>query len=121
MTETKDYKDSLRRFLNESEKKKKEKRDELLRIVRSEVQVFVQKFNSVEEVSIIGSVAKEVFYTTRSDVDILVKGLKKTDYFEAFRFWEDRLPVGIDLIREEEVGEGVKAMLKEKVVIYEKD
>lgn len=89
-------------------------------IMRGSLPEFIGRFEGVEKISIIGSMAKGRFYSTLSDVDILVKGLRKEDYFKAFRFWEDRLGAKIDLIREEEIARKMRCILKHEEVIYEK-
>lgn len=114
------YRKGLRNFINASERKKVRQRNDILRKMKEAVPEFLARFDSVEKVAAIGSIAKKEFYCLRSDVDILIKGLKKEDYFEAFRFWEDRLGVQIDLVREEEVTQKIRSILKEEVLIYEK-
>lgn len=114
------YRKGLRDFINASEKRKIRQRNDILEKMKKAVPDFLDCFESVEKVAVIGSVAKKRFYSLHSDVDILIKGLKKEDYFKAFRFWEDNLNTQIDLVREEEVTEKIRSILKDEVIIYEK-
>ena len=120
-TEIQIAKGALRRFIQNAERKKRVQQASLLQTVKKATPEFRNRFKTVHHLGLVGSFAKKGFYSLRSDLDILVGGLKKDDYFKAFLFWERRLPVAIDLIREEEAGEHLKFLSRHEVILFEKD
>lgn len=120
-TEIQIVRGALRRFVQDAERNKKAQKTSLLKRVRKSTPEFLNRFKTVSRLGLVGSFAKKGFYSPRSDLDILVGGLKKDDYFKAFLFWERRLPVAIDLIREEEASEHLEFLSRHEVILFEKD
>lgn len=116
-----DYIKSLRKFIEGREKSKKRRRLEIIEKVRESAPLFLERFPDVTEIALVGSVAKERFYTSKSDADILLTGLNNRDYFKAHKFWDDVLKMDIDLIRREEIDKKREYILKDRLVIYERD
>lgn len=57
----------------------------------------------------------------RSDVDIVVDGIGGDEYFELFRFLENRINSRMDLILLGDIAEKDGGVLDKRVVIYEKN
>lgn len=76
------------------------------------------KFSSVTQVILTGSAVRGDF-TGESDVDLLVSGLKKKEYFEFYNYLEKKIGRKIDLIMIEDLSNADKAhLMKNKEIIY---
>lgn len=100
--------------------KREQRRSALIAELRGSVAEVLQRFPGISKIWIIGSVAKPLMFDMRSDMDIVVDGLPKENYFDLFRFLEGRMSSKIDLILLSDITEEDKSILDKKVVIYEK-
>ena len=80
-----------------------------------------KRFPSIHRIVVIGSLANPIFFSLRSDVDIVIAGLENKHFFEAYLLLEDLLDLeDIDLIREEEASPLLIQKIEEGMVVYEK-
>lgn len=96
------YRANLRRVIERNQSESSLQRDELLISLRSLQGELVQLFPQLNRMSVVGSAAKGRF-SERSDVDIVVAGIKKSDYFSLLKFLESKTHRRVDLIVEEEL------------------
>ena len=98
-----------------------QKRNMLLHRLQLVAEKLPERFPSIRRIVVIGSLAKPIFFSLHSDVDIVVAGLENKHFFEAYLLIEDLLGLeDIDLIREEEASPFLMKKIEEGIVFYEK-
>lgn len=100
--------------------KREKRRKDIIRQLKELVPKVLKQHPAVSKIWIIGSVATPIFFDMNSDVDIVVDGLPKDKYFDLYRFFEHEIGSELDLILMSDIKAKDKAVLNNKVVIYEK-
>jgi predicted nucleotidyltransferase len=109
---------SLRRFLDRQEKAREERRVALHTQLEEATRLLVQKFPTITHVAVIGSFLTPALFRTDSDIAVVIRGLRKEDYFAALSFFEQKLQSPVDLLREEEILQGLRTRLTSALVLY---
>lgn len=89
-----------------------EERDRLLALVQDAARVLKSRFR-VRRVILIGSLANEETFSSRSDVDLAVEGLREDDFWEAWRMVEEIIgDRQVDFVDMENAGESVRQTIQ---------
>lgn len=113
------YSKNLKEFISEREKKKELARKDILNIMRKICFEAHRSFPSLSRVVLTGSIIGGGFSET-SDIDVLVAGLDKKDYFKLLKFLETGVNRHVDLILDEDLSQtDKKHILKNMEVVYE--
>lgn len=110
--------ENLRRFLDRQEAEEEQYRAAIASRLRPATEELVRQFPAVTQVAVIGSFCAPSLFRRDSDVDIVVRGLSRADYFVALFLLERLLQVPVDLLREEEIPASLRAHMKDAVVLY---
>ena len=110
--------ENLRRFLDRQEAGEEQYRATIASRLRPATEELVRQFPAVTHVAVIGSFCKPSLFQRDSDVDIVVRGLSAAEYFTALFLFERILQVPVDLVREEEIPESLRAHLTDALVLY---
>ena len=114
-------KKSLEKHLVKRDQEIVQRRNMLLNRIQSVAEKLPERFPSIHRIVVIGSLAKPIFFSLHSDVDIVVAGLENKHFFEAYLLIEDLLGLeDIDLIREEEASPLLMEEIEKGIVVYEK-
>ncbi len=114
-------KKSLEEHLAKRDQEIAQRRNVLLNRLQLASQELPKRFPSIHRIVVIGSLANPIFFSLRSDVDIVIAGLENKHFFEAYLLLEDLLDLeDIDLIREEEASPLLIQKIEEGMVVYEK-
>ncbi|MBM3212294.1 hypothetical protein FJZ33_08740 [Candidatus Poribacteria bacterium] len=114
-------KENLERHLERCEEKVSERRNAILQKLQLVAEKLPKRFPSIHRIIVIGSVAEPLFFSMRSDVDIVMAGLKNQDFFDAYLLIEDILEMeDVDLIREEEATPLLMKKIKAGIVLYDR-
>lgn len=114
-----EFKNSLRDFIKAKRRKLKAAREQVINDTREAVSEIILQFPMITNISLAGSVVRGNF-SEASDVDIVVAGLTKKDYFKLSNLFERRLGRKIDLILEEDLTvESRRHLFASKEVIYD--
>jgi len=112
---------SLEEHLAKRDQEIAQRRDVLLDRLQFASEKLSKIFPSIRRIVAIGSLANPIFFSLRSDVDIVIAGLENKYYFEAYLLLEDLLELeDIDLIRAEEASPLLMKKIEEGIVVYEK-
>lgn len=115
---TTSYVDSLRRFLERQEVEGERRRAKIAACLKEATKRLTTRFPTVTRVAVVGSFLTPYLFRADSDVDIVVRGLSRTNYFDALFLLERELRIPVDLIREEEIPEGLHPRFKNALVLY---
>ena len=110
--------ETLRRFLDRQEAEEEQYRATIASRLCLAVEEFVRQFPAVTFVAVIGSFCQPSLFRRDSDVDIVVRGLSAAEYFPALFLLEPILQSPVDLLREEEMPESLRAHIKDALVLY---
>lgn len=112
------YAENLRNAITARESEKKAMGASVLEVTHKACAEAVKKFPSLMRISLVGSIAGGGF-SKNSDVDIVIAGLAKNDYFRLAVFLEKKIGRYIDLIMEEDLSEADKRhIFKNREVIH---
>jgi predicted nucleotidyltransferase len=109
---------SLRLFIERQEAQKKKHRDAILVRLDQAAKRLANRFPTVNQVSVVGSFLIPQLFREDSDIDVVVHGLSKEDYFDAFFLLEQELQRPVDLLREEEIPEKLRQRLDSALTLY---
>lgn len=110
---------NLQQFIKNKQCENESSRNKILLMLRNLVGQILKLYPTVSRISVVGSVAGGRF-SSNSDVDIVVHGLEKNDYFKLYNFLESNLAREIDLIVEEELSEeDKKHIMSKQEVLYD--
>lgn len=113
------YAKNLAKRIKKRKKENTEIGEGIKRILRLEANEIVSKFPSISMIVLSGSIVGGGF-SAESDVDIIISGLKKKDYFSLYNLLEKKLNRKIDLIMDEDLSDQDRAhILKNKEIIYD--
>jgi predicted nucleotidyltransferase len=112
------YVDSLRRFLERKAAEEEQRRAALAVRLEKATERLIRRFSAINRVVVIGSFLSPQFFRLHSDVDIVVRGLSRGDYFAALALLEQELHVPVDLLRQEELPNTFRVRLKNALVLY---
>lgn len=112
------YNENLKKAIADREEKKESLRSSVLSVVRTACKEAVREFPSLKKVALVGSIVCGAF-SEHSDIDIVVTGLSKTDYFRLIGFLENKIGRSIDLIMDEDLSVKDKThIFRNKEVVY---
>ncbi len=115
------YQKNLRKRLATRQKENHALRRAVMAGLRDLASELPKTFPDVTRMVLTGSFAGKG-YSCRSDVDIVITGLKKADYFRFYNVLESRLKRNIDLIMDEDLTDvGRRHILKNMEVIYDRE
>ena len=110
---------NLQKFIKNKLSENESNRNEVLVALRNLVGQVLKLYPTVNRIAVVGSIASGNF-SSNSDVDIVVRGLEKNDYFKLYNFLESNLAREIDLIVEEELSEeDRKHIMHKQEIIYD--
>ena len=98
--------------------REEQRRDAILIRAKQAVPQLIKRFPTISRVAVIGSLLTPELFREDSDIDLVVCGLVRKDYFAAFFLLEHELQVSIYLIREEEIPESLRFRLRSALVLY---
>lgn len=109
----------LRDFIKRKEHENLRLRERVFCCLKGAIPELISKFPATVSVTVVGSVLKGRF-SENSDVDIVIKGLSKEDYFACLNFLVKKINRPVDLILEEDLSEeNAKHILKNMEIIYD--
>jgi len=112
------YKKSLQQRIEKKQSENESSRSGILDALRQISKELPDTFPSITGLALSGSVVSGDF-TMESDVDVVVTGLKKDEYFKLHNYLEAGLKRNIDLIMEEDLSKKDKEhLLRRKETIY---
>lgn len=115
------YQKNLRKRLAERQRKNEALRRDILAELRKIAKELPKAFPDVTRMVLAGSFAGKNC-SSRSDVDIVIAGLKKKDYFRFYNILESRLKRNIDLIMDDDLAdEGRRHILRNMEVLYDRE
>jgi len=115
---TASYVDSLRRFLERKAAEEEQRRATIASRLEKATERLIRRFPAINRVVVIGSFLSPQFFRLNSDVDIVVRGLSRRDYFAALALLEQELQIPVDLLRQEEMPNNFRLHLKNALVLY---
>ena len=114
------YQKNLTRFIETRQKAHDGRRKEIRDILRSTVEEIVALFPELSRMLLVGSAVRGGF-SEHSDIDVMIAGIQKRDYFRLHSYLEKKLNGRVDLIMEEDLNiEQLKHITKDHEVIYDK-
>jgi predicted nucleotidyltransferase len=114
------YIETLDEFINRQQRVTKTQIKKLNERIKKLSVEFRQKFPTVTQLSLVGSFIQPEFFSKYSDLDFLVTGLPKEEYFNAYLFIESKIKRPIHLICEEEIPQNLRKKFSKRRVLYEK-
>lgn len=113
--------DRIQKKEEERRQKSESMRTRILEAIETGSSEFVSQFPEVTELVIFGSLMRPGYFIPISDVDIAVKGLPNTRYWEALIWWSKRLEFdNIDLVRVEDARPAILKYIRMGKKIYGK-
>ena len=113
------YKTNLCKAIENNESQNKITREKLLEKVRDVCMEAVEKFPTLTKISLTGSIVGKGF-SKKSDVDIVVAGLNKRDYFSLVCLFENKIERHVDLIMEDDLSKMDREhIFKNRKVVYD--
>ncbi len=96
-------------------------RMKLLGKIKNGVTDFLSVFPPVRKIVVFGSLMRAGYFTELSDVDIAIKDLPNSQYWQALLWWERCLEFeDIDLVRIEDANPVILKYISKGEVVYEK-
>lgn len=100
--------------------KRANRRKKLIGQVKEILPSVLKRYPTISRVWLVGSIANPIFFDMRSDIDIVIDGLPKEQYFQLMNYLERSLGCELDLIMYGDIEEKNKKVLDKRIVIYEK-